>query len=100
MEKTYIPIEQCVKYGLYKIYSRNLTLGVYDGNGGFVGIREKFGDEYLFTEYHWDTGEPFGTVMPLELIEICSIEPTEDMYIDNKLVNNLELFNYLQVKHG
>ena len=68
-----IPLEQCQKGGLYRIRSRNLSFGVFDGNGGFVGIREKFGSEYLFTEYHWDTGAPFGTVKPVELLEMCPL---------------------------
>jgi hypothetical protein len=46
---------------------------VFDGSGGFVGIREKFGSEYLFTEYHWDTGAPCGTVHPVELLEMCPL---------------------------
>ena len=68
-----IPLEQCQKGGLYRIRSRNLSFGVFNGDGGFVGIREKFGSEYLFTEYHWDTGAPFGTVKPVELLEMCPL---------------------------
>lgn len=51
---------------LYKIRSRNLSSGVYDGKGGFTGIRQKFGSRYLFTEYDWDNGPPFGTVVVKE----------------------------------
>ena len=69
----YISLDECQKGGLYKINSRNLSFGVFDGNGGFVGIREKFSNLYLFTEYHWDTGAPYGTVHPKELLEICSL---------------------------
>ena len=36
---------------LYKIRSRNLPYGVYDGQGRFIGIREKAGSLDLFTEY-------------------------------------------------
>jgi hypothetical protein len=61
-------MDQCVKGGVYRIHSRNLSLGVYDGNQGFIGIRYKFGDRYLFTEYHWDQGPPYGTVHPIEKI--------------------------------
>lgn len=25
----------------------------------------------MFEEYHWDTGEPYGTVKPIEEIEEC-----------------------------
>lgn len=66
--KDYIPLVECIKGFLYKIHSRNLSFGVYDGNKGFIGIREKFNDRYLFTEYHHDTGAPYGTVKPFELI--------------------------------
>lgn len=68
----HIPLEECKHGFLYKIFSRNLGLGVFDENTqGFIGIREKFRYEYLFTEYHWDTGPPFGTVHPDEELEEC-----------------------------
>ena len=57
-----IPIAECTPGRVYQIQSRNLTFGVYDGEEGFIGIREKFGHRYLFTEYHWDQGPPHGTV--------------------------------------
>ena len=69
-----IPMSECKHGWLYKIDSRNLILGVYnETQQGFVGIREKFGNEYLFTEYHWDTGAPFGTVCPQEALEQCPL---------------------------
>ncbi len=37
---------------LYKVRARNFTVAVYDAvNQCFIGIREKFGYEYLFREY-------------------------------------------------
>lgn len=70
----YIKLDECVNGCLYRISSRNLTFGVYRSDAkGFVGIREKFGDEYLFTEYHYDTGAPFGTVHPKEFLESCPL---------------------------
>lgn len=65
----YIKMEHCLKGHLYRVHSRNLSLAVYDGDEGFIGIRTKFKDRYLFTEYHYDQGAPFGTVFPLEEIE-------------------------------
>lgn len=66
-----IELDQCVHGGLYRIFSRNLSLGVFnEGSKGFIGVREKFGDRYLFTEYHFDTGAPHGTVFPKELLEM------------------------------
>lgn len=54
-------IKDLVLGRVYKVYCRNLHLGVFDGKDGFIGIREKFGRRYLFTEHHWDC-EAFGTV--------------------------------------
>src|SRR5579862_4499253 len=50
---TVIQLEQ--HFGLqqgavYRIRSRNLTIGAYVGDGLFIGIREKFGSRYLDTE--------------------------------------------------
>lgn len=64
--KMVIPLAECKKRHVYRIHSRNLKFGVYDGDGGFIGIREKFGSRYSFTEYHRDTGAPHGTVHPQE----------------------------------
>jgi hypothetical protein len=62
----HLPIEQ-MRYGhLYRLASRNLACGVWDGRGGFVGVREKFGQLFLDVEYHWDQGAPYGTAHPLE----------------------------------
>jgi hypothetical protein len=74
MTKQVIPLALCRYKQLYRLRSRNLSYGVFDGSTGFVGIREKFESRYLFTEYHQDTGPPFGTVRPLEVLEECPIE--------------------------
>lgn len=60
--------DELAKGGVYKLQSRNLTVGVYDGNEGFIGIREKFGDEYLFTEYL--CREQGGTKIPLDTVRV------------------------------
>jgi hypothetical protein len=65
----YIPNPECKHRGLYRILARNLRIGVYDfETGGFLGIREKFGSRFVFAEYHWDNGQPYGTVKPLSLL--------------------------------
>ena len=47
----FIALAHCKDQWLYRIRSRNLTLGVFrKDQNGFVGIREKFGYEYLFVE--------------------------------------------------
>ena len=78
-----LPIAHCQHGWLYRIYSRNLNLGVYRSEDhGFVGIRHKFGRRYLFAEYHWDTGAPFGTANPLEAICECPIECLSENILD------------------
>lgn len=63
-----ILLEDCLNRHVYRLCSRNLGVGVYDAARlGFIGIREKFGERYLFLEYHWDYGGgPYGTANPLE----------------------------------
>lgn len=82
MEDEYIALDDCEHRGFYRIQARNFDFGVFDQTAkGFIGIREKFGTTYLFTEYHWDTGAPFGTVRPIELLEPCPIRDTRESYI-------------------
>lgn len=99
----YIPLSDCKHGWLYKIKSRNLIMGVFrEDKKGFVGIREKFDQQFLFVEYHWDTGPPFGTVKLLECLERCPLENL-DKYIethDKQLETNKELFEWLKQKGG
>ena len=95
-KKGYIPIEECVDRGIYRIHSRNLEVGAYiAAKAEFIGIREKLGDEYLFGEFHWDTGAPFGTVKPKELLGMVpdDIEVKEhaDGYHDYETRRRVEL---------
>jgi hypothetical protein len=74
-----IPKVDCKHGYVYRINSRNLIAGVYNSQtGGFVGIREKFGSEYLFPEFHRDNGPPYGTVSPVREIEKCPVEDIRD----------------------
>ena len=78
-----IPLEQCEDRRLYRIFSRNLSFGVFrKETGGFIGIREKWGDLYLFEEYHWDNGPPFGTVNPQEALELLPPEIANSAYVE------------------
>lgn len=84
----------------YKIYARNAYVGVWvKSESAFLISRYKVGSNpYLFLELHWDTGEPFGSVKPLELIEKYPFEikghyddcETEEIlkYLDNLEENN------------
>lgn len=81
-----IPVEALEVGRLYRIRSRNLSVGVWTGDkyGGFIGIREKFGHEYLFTEYHRDTGGHHGTVTQMEATEHTVPEGVPISEEDNK----------------
>lgn len=61
-----LSIEELTEGEVYRIHSRNLVVGVWRAaSKGFIGIRVKFGDHYLFEEYHHETGMPYGTVRPI-----------------------------------
>ena len=95
-----IPADKCEHGFLYRIHSRNLSLGVCrkeKNHVGFIGIRTKFGDRYLFEELHWGTSEHYGTVSPIECLEKCPVEHIVERYDDGKcFVQNKALFNYLE----
>jgi hypothetical protein len=70
-----IPSSDVVVGRAYVIHARNGGVGVAVKQDGLLGYelhREKFGDHYLFTEYDWDNGSPFGTAIPLAVV---SAEP-------------------------
>lgn len=62
-----IPLDSCVHGHAYRLRARNFRVGVYDsGEKGFLGVRTKWGSQFLDTEYHYDASEGFGTACPLE----------------------------------
>jgi hypothetical protein len=105
MKKT-ISLKECIHGGLYRINSRNLSFGVFNASEqGFVGIRQKFYDEFLDYEYHLDTGPPFGTVAPKEFLEQCPLGDLETSHIIRKKEDGLNyartnqiLFDWLKEK--
>lgn len=73
----YIPLDECKDGYFYCIHARNSNGGIFsEKEKGFIISRFKFGDNFLFTEYHWDTGEPYGTVKPIK--EICKAPELND----------------------
>lgn len=63
---------------VYRIRSRNLMVGVWRAETkGFIGIRRKFGSEYLFEEYHHDNGPPFGTATVETALDVVVPEGME-----------------------
>ena len=60
-----ITLEECEEGTVYRLASRNLAFGAYDGVRGFIGIRSEFDFQFLSVEYHWDH-PPCATAKPLE----------------------------------
>lgn len=90
-------IDECIHRRLYKIRCRNLNYGVWNNKAkGFIGIREKFKQEYLFTEYHYDVDKSYGTVF--EAIDTGidvpgEIELRERFSTEDEITGRLVLFD-------
>lgn len=105
MPETYLTPDQCKEGFLYSVDGRNCTFAIYKKTeainesklmqqfiDSFLYVRFKFGRQYIDREYHWDNGNPFGTVKPLKEIEKVPDEIMKGPEI--------ELFNYLKQKMG
>ena len=92
----YIPLPECERGSVYRLQSRNLRFGVFDGKSGFIGIRLKFNSRFLFREYHWDNGPPYGTVKPIGKVgSIPDSIPLHCGFSDGAELN-VALFNALE----
>jgi hypothetical protein len=87
--KNHIPMDQCKDGFLYIIDARNSKLGIYkEANKSFTISRYKFGSNFLFEEFHWGTGSPYGTVQPLKEIMAVPVMSDEEKlaYLNTKWV--------------
>lgn len=85
-----ISLSECKHGYLYRVSAYNFFLGVFNStDDGFIGIREKFGRQYLDTEYHREYNGPFPTVSPFEELE----KIPEHLVVEE---NNSELLEYLK----
>lgn len=70
MDLEYLTIEECEDGMTYKIDGRNFDYGVYTiKTKSFLGIRHKFGNQFIDSEEHYDCGAPHGTVFPFEKLD-------------------------------
>ncbi len=73
MSPKYISLKECKDRWLYIIDARNARkaqLGIFNNaHKSFWISHVKFNDNFIFEEYHWDTGAPHGTAKPLEEVE-------------------------------
>lgn len=74
----YIKIPDLKDGYLYRILARNAGLGIwFKEQNAFTISRHKFGDNFLFEEYHWDN-ESFATAKPIEELEESPFQPSRD----------------------
>ena len=68
----YLAAADLERGGIYRVKSRNLRVAAFNGDEGFIGVRLKFSERYLFTEYLarecGGTQVPFDTVYPIQRI--------------------------------
>lgn len=77
-EMDYIPLSDMVPGGVYRAAFRACHgVGVWDaGRCQLHAMRRKFGETFLFGEYHWDCDSPMaGTARPTELLEVIPDAP-------------------------
>lgn len=75
-------VSALVKGRVYRLNCRNLRIGVFDGEDGFIGIRTKFGNRFLDLEHHWDRGM-HGTVANATNMDISLPEDIQPTQFDN-----------------
>lgn len=89
----YISLDECEDSYLYLIVARNSYLGIYnEKDKSFTISRFKFKSNYLFDEYHWDSGQQFGT------IKLGTVKPLEKICEVGQFENDEEKLKYLNDK--
>ena len=82
---------------VYRLQSRNLACGVWNGKDGFIGIRTKFGGRFLDMEIHWDLSKTFGTAQALEELGTIPESISLNISLGTECGNCHKSLNY--VKH-
>lgn len=78
----YIKIPDLKNLGLYEIQARNGAYGIWIAKEkGFFLSRIKFGDNFMFMEYHWDC-PAWATAKPIRFIEQAPFEEADFDYVE------------------
>ena len=64
MTDEYLPKEELEIGQAYEVDGRNFTVAIWTGEK-FAGVRNKFGQNFIDEEIHWDDDDHYGTVKPL-----------------------------------
>jgi len=81
---------------VYRLQSRNLACGVWNGKDGFIGIRTKFGGRFLDMEIHWDLSETIGTAQALEALGTIPESISQDISLGTECGNCHKPVNYVE----
>lgn len=97
-----IPMEECVEGRVYLLDPPwNILVGVYVGDGTFVGIREKAGRAYLDREYHRQRDTAAGTAVPVydlgKVPRSIPLQVSRGTDVEGYVRDNTALFEYLAV---
>lgn len=91
--ENYIKIADLKDGHLYKIIARNASYGIWIARRqAFAISRIKFGDNFIFEEYHYDC-ESFATAQPTEELEEAPFG-SENIEIKYTKKNGKEYFGY------
>ena len=90
LEKDMIPMTDCIPGEFYRVQARNFSYALCMEDKSFNGIRHKWGNTFIDTEFHWDTGAPHGTVKPLQRIELTALTSPSLMAMLATLMEELE----------
>lgn len=101
-----ITIPDCMKADklkagyLYKVKARNGNFGIWLGieNRAFAVSRHKWGTNYIDEEYHYDLDKYYGTVIPLEQIEVSPFNMDDIVLYREKSKEILEYLNRFEKK--
>ena len=98
----YIKIPDLKEGHLYQIEARNASYGIWIADEeGFAISRIKFGDNFMFVEYHWDC-QYFATAKPIKEIEKSPFK-SEDFYsgaVEKEALEYLNKFEGLVEKRA
>ncbi len=85
--KSLFPLKTLEEGRFYEIDARNFGVGLYIGEGKFLGARESFGDIFLFPEEHEDA--PYlGTVRVIRKTNL-KLEKDAEEYEEEEIINML-----------
>ncbi len=100
----FVPLEACQAETVYWVRSRSIgSIAICKESPDglvFEGLREKLGSYMLFSEYHDDTGPPYGTLYPLLEMgaapKITDITLRKEWFLDREVEVQTDLANWLQ----